>query len=85
MFSAALSASVVRGGLTPRAIPVSMCWVPDQHSQGLRYEKTTKETTKETTERLKCLAGPSPDLQPLDVVQTMLSAFQRGYGTQLSK
>ena len=74
----ALSASV-RPRLAARAVPApSMGWVDDQHS--FRYEKAEEEVdVSEAAERAKCLAGPSPDLQPLDVLDVMLRAFKRGY------
>lgn len=73
----ALSASV-RPRLAARAVPApSMGWVDDQHS--FRYEKAEEEVdVSEAAERAKCLAGPSPDLQPLDVLDVVLRAFKRG-------
>jgi len=53
-----------------------MCWVDDQHS---RWTSAAKHIdVAEAAERAKCAAGPAPHLAPLDVVQTMLSAFQCG-------
>ena len=54
-----------------RAVPTgaTMCWI-DQ--QALRCD------VSQATEQVTVLLGPRADLSPLDVVEAMLAAFQRG-------
>ena len=57
---------------------VRMQWIPEQHSQGLRWVEDHDLDVSHAAARAKCRAGPSPALEPAEVVDMVLGAFQRG-------
>jgi hypothetical protein len=56
---------------------IRLCWVDDQQQQEIAAQAAEIDISP-AADRLKCREGPSPNLTPLEVVELMLGAFQRG-------
>lgn len=64
------------GPLTPMV--VKMAWIDDDRSQGKVWIADAELDVSQATAHAELLAGPKPSLEPSQVVDSILQAFQRG-------